>query len=256
MQDEPSWVGVGLCVARLPARPQFEPTPRGPRGTGLVTPGRLVTRETESFSTKSRVPRRTVGVPFLPRATSPKTERSQGTAGLTQIPRKRPGNAKRREEPLSALAGNSWAAIARGSSSNSPSEIRTSGKPINRLRSGPPPRATQFRKSGAVTSTAAANGRKFSAPAPGPSGAAECKGLLYISRCVTVYLSGNTRRADGVRVVARSPDVGRPCRNKQAIRGACPPPAGTLVMPKGRAECPGWPGYSGTRRSSCRRPGR
>ena len=49
----------------------------------------LVIRELESFSTESRAPRGTVEVPFLPRATSPKTERSAGRAGLTQIPRTR-----------------------------------------------------------------------------------------------------------------------------------------------------------------------
>jgi hypothetical protein len=106
-----------------------------PPGSERDRPGNstgVVIRELESFSRKSRAWKETLGVSLPPQATSPKTERTVRSAVLTQIPRKPAGNAKRREGPLSAFAGNSWAASARGNPSSSPTRTRTWNKPVNR----------------------------------------------------------------------------------------------------------------------------
>jgi hypothetical protein len=100
--------------------PEFEPMTWGSESDRAVNSTGVLTREKESFSAKSRAPRRTFKVAFLPREISPKTERAGGQASLPQILATKAENAKRREEILSAFSGNFWAAFARGKPGSSP----------------------------------------------------------------------------------------------------------------------------------------
>ena len=119
----------------------------------LLTPGEQLTRESESSRAESRGPRGNGMFPLGPREYGLRTETS-GFSGVLDASRY--GKGGKSETPgdhsLPAFVLTRGDEKTRSNARSSPRGTRTDHKPVRRLRSASPTRATRFRQSAEDTS--------------------------------------------------------------------------------------------------------
>jgi len=104
----------GIITVRLSIGEGKFVAPHGcSRGTGVVTPLGVVSRDSESFFGIFRPSKGTLKVPVVPRHLSTETESAESGMELSKISAEIAKNAKRREGKLSAFGVNSWVALVR-----------------------------------------------------------------------------------------------------------------------------------------------
>jgi hypothetical protein len=111
---------------------------RAPKGTRLLTPRDLLSRDSESFGRRFRGAGGTIKVPIGPQKLAIETESAAATERLPKTLAGKAENAKRREDSLSALSVNPSGPFFRRKVKSSPSRTRTYNKPVNSRHFGEP----------------------------------------------------------------------------------------------------------------------